>query len=96
MKEIHFNPSPQLARELDLKDELAAYRERFVISDPDLLYFDGNSLGRLTKASLERARQVVEEEWGKELIRGWNQGWWRATSRVGDKIGQLTGAVEGR
>ncbi len=96
MKEIHFNPSPQLARELDSKDELAAYRERFVISDPDLLYFDGNSLGRLTKASLERARQVVEDEWGKELIRGWNQGWWEATSRVGDKIGQLTGAAAGQ
>jgi kynureninase len=96
MKEIHFNPSHELARELDSKDELAAYRERFVISDPDPLYFDGNSLGRLTKASLERAKQVVEEEWGKELIRGWNQGWWEATSRVGDKIGQLTGAAAGQ
>jgi kynureninase len=96
MTETPFNPSFELARELDAKDELAAYRERFVISDPDLLYFDGNSLGRLTKASLERARQAVEEEWGKELIRGWNQGWWDSTSRVGDKIGRLTGAAAGQ
>ena len=96
MTKTHFNPSLELAWELDSKDELATYRERFVISDPDLLYFDGNSLGRLTKASLERAKQVVEEEWGKELIRGWNQGWWESTSRVGDKIGQLTGAAAGQ
>ncbi len=96
MTKTIFNPSIELAHELDSKDELAGYRERFVISDPDLLYFDGNSLGRLTKASLERARQVVEEEWGQGLIRGWNQGWWEATSRVGDKIGQLTGAAAGQ
>jgi kynureninase len=84
MKEMHFDSSLAFARDLDSQDKLASCRERFVISDPDLLYFDGNSLGRLTKASLERARQVVEEEWGRGLIRGWNQGWWEATSRVGD------------
>ena len=92
----NFNPTLELAHELDSKDVLADYRERFVISDPDLLYFDGNSLGRLAKASLERATQVVEEEWGKKLIRGWNQGWWESTSRVGDKIGQLIGAAAGQ
>ena len=96
MTEIQFDTSLAFARELDSKDKLASYRERFVISDPDLLYFDGNSLGRLTKASLERARHVVEKEWGKGLIRGWNQGWWDATSRVGDKIGLLSGAAAGQ
>jgi kynureninase len=96
MIKTQFNTSLELATELDANDQLANYRERFVISDPDLLYFDGNSLGRLTKASLERGRQVLEEEWGRELIRGWNQGWWDATSRVGDKIGQLIGAAAGQ
>ena len=42
MAEIHFNPSLAYARELDSQDKLASYRERFVISDTDLLYFDGN------------------------------------------------------
>ena len=81
---------------LDEQDKLASYRSDFVISDPDLVYFDGNSLGRLTKASVERASQIIEEEWGKELIRGWNQGWWESPTRVGEKIARLIGAATGQ
>jgi len=68
--------------DFDEQDKLASYRNDFVITDPDLVYFDGNSLGRLTKASVERARQIIEEEWGKELIRGWNKGWWESPACV--------------
>ena len=46
--------------ELDRRDELAAFRQRFVIDDPDLIYLDGNSLGRLPKESVTRMRDVVE------------------------------------
>ena len=91
-----FSPSRSFALELDSKDELASFREQFVITDPDLLYMDGNSLGRLPKAAVERARQLVESEWGNDLIRGWNKGWWDAPRRVGDKIGQLIGAAAGQ
>ncbi len=85
------------ALELDKQDPLASFRERFVITDPDLLYMDGNSLGRLPKAAVERARQLVEGEWGDELIRGWNtKGWWEAPRRVGDKIGQVIGSAPGQ
>ena len=58
------------ARELDAQDELAAFRNRFVIQDPELVYLDGNSLGRLPRATVERACAVVEEEWGRRLIGG--------------------------
>ncbi|MCB0103817.1 MAG: aminotransferase class V-fold PLP-dependent enzyme, partial [Anaerolineales bacterium] len=44
----------------------------------------------------EKSRQIVDEQWGKDLIRGWNKGWWDAPSRVGDKIGQLIGAAAGQ
>jgi kynureninase len=50
----------------------------------------------MPKVAQERAKQVVEEQWGNDLIRGWNKGWWDAPSRVGDKIGQLIGAAEGQ
>ena len=38
---------------LDDGDPLAPFRERFVIED-DLVYLDGNSLGRLPRATLQR------------------------------------------
>ncbi|GAB4453660.1 MAG: kynureninase [Anaerolineales bacterium] len=91
-----FSPSLDFALELDFKDPLASYRDQFVITDPDLIYLDGNSLGRLPKAAAERAKQLVDEEWGGGLIRGWNKGWWEAPSRVGDKIGKLIGAAPGQ
>ena len=43
------------AAELDAADPLAGFRERFVITRPDLIYLDGNSLGRLPIATRERA-----------------------------------------
>jgi kynureninase len=92
----NFFPSLNFAKQLDSQDPLASYRDQFFMSDPDLVYLDGNSLGMMPNVAQERARQVVEEEWGKDLIRGWNKGWWEAPQRVGDKIGQLIGAAEGQ
>ena len=88
--------SLDFAQQLDAQDPLASHRDQFIISDPDLIYLDGNSLGRMPKAAAERARRVVEEEWGSDLIRGWNKGWWEAPARVGDRIGQLIGAAPGQ
>jgi kynureninase len=88
--------SREYAHQLDQKDSLAGFRDQFLIDDPDLVYFDGNSLGRMPKVAIERARQIVEQEWGGDLIRGWNKGWWEAPTRVGDKIGKLIGAAEGQ
>lgn len=91
----NFSLSLDFANQLDSHDPLATFRGQFVISDPDLIYLDGNSLGRMPKAAAERAKQVVDE-WGDDLIRGWNKGWWEAPARVGDKIGQLIGAAPGQ
>ena len=41
-------------------------------------------------------KKVVEEEWGTDLIRGWNKGWWESPSRIGNKIASLLGAAEGQ
>lgn len=91
-----YQPTSAYALQLDAQDKLASFREAFLIDDPNLVYLDGNSLGRLPKAAIERAKQIVEEEWGRDLIRGWNKGWWEAPSRVGDKIGKIIGAGEGQ
>jgi kynureninase len=91
-----FSPSREFAEQLDMQDPLARYREQFVIEDSGLIYLDGNSLGRLPRAVIERVKNTVEEQWGADLIRGWNKGWWDAPSRIGDRIGSLLGAAEGQ
>jgi kynureninase len=91
-----FSTSRDFAHQLDSQDNLASFREAFVLADPGLIYLDGNSLGMMPKIAQEKAKQVVEEQWSKDLIRGWNKGWWDAPSRVGDKIGQLIGAAAGQ
>jgi len=80
------------AHELDRQDDLARFRDEFVIDDPDLIYLDGNSLGRLPKRTVARMREVIEKEWGERLIRGWGEGWFTAPQRIGAKIAQLIGA----
>jgi kynureninase len=83
---------PDYARKLDAQDELAAFRGEFVVDDPDLIYLDGNSLGRLPKRVRARLQEVVDREWGRRLVRGWGEGWFTAPERVGAKIAQLVGA----
>ena len=81
-------------QELDARDPLAHVRERFVLPD-GVIYLDGNSLGALPKAVIERSRRVVEEEWARGLIRSWNEaGWYTAPARVGAKVARLIGASD--
>jgi kynureninase len=77
---------------LDATDPLRRFRERFVIADPGLIYLDGNSLGRLPRATADLAATVVGWQWGERLIRSWNEGWLEAPARVGGKIARLIGA----
>ena len=80
------------ARQLDAQDALASFRDRFVIADPEMIYVDGNSLGRLPGDALELAADLVQRQWGERLIRSWNEGWWEAPQRIGAKIAGLIGA----
>jgi kynureninase len=91
-----FEASRDYALRLDAKDPLASYRYEFVILEPDLIYLDGNSLGRLPRATLNRMGAAVQEEWGQALIRGWNRGWYQAPQRLGEQIARLVGAAPGQ
>ena len=88
----NFVPSRDFSRELDLNDPLSSFRDRFVIDDPDLIYLDGNSLGRLPVETAVHLQHVVSNEWGHRLIQGWNDGWISLQERVGAKVAQLIGA----
>ncbi|HEY1273302.1 MAG TPA: kynureninase [Thermoleophilaceae bacterium] len=73
----------QIAR-LDAADPLARFRERFVIDDPETIYLDGNSLGRLPTSTRDRVQQLVGE-WGTRLITAWDV-WIDLPTRVGDAL----------
>ena len=63
---------------------------------PEVIYLDGNSLGPLVRSVPSRLQQVTVEEWGGQLIKGWNAcGWMEQPQRVGDKIARLVGAPPG-
>lgn len=83
---------PQYAKMLDAQDPLAAFRREFVIDDPDLIYLDGNSLGRLPRRTRALLQDYVDIQWGQRLIRGWNEGWLDLGQRLGGKIARLIDA----
>lgn len=83
------------AVELDRADPLAGYRSDFVIGDSDLIYLDGNSLGRLPRDGATIVDDVTHREWGDRLIRSWNESWWELQLEVGDLMAPLLGASPG-
>ncbi|MEM8578157.1 MAG: kynureninase [Pseudomonadota bacterium] len=70
-------------------------KELFELPD-GVIYLDGNSLGPLPKSANSRVAQMMAQEWGQMLIRGWNEaGWMAQPSQVGDRVGALIGAPAG-
>ena len=69
-------------------------KELFDLPD-GVVYLDGNSLGPLPRGAIERARHVIGEEWGQQLIRAWNTAdWMSLPQQVGDRIARLIGAPQ--
>jgi kynureninase len=86
----------QFALDLDARDPLARFRSQFVISDPNICYLDGNSLGRLPLATIEAVNAFMKDEWGPEVVTGWGH-WVDEAQPTGDLIGRATlGAAAGQ
>lgn len=84
------------AMELDAEDTLVAKRQEFELPE-GVIYLDGNSLGALPKAAKVRATQVIEKQWGQDLISSWNRhNWIDLPTQVGEKIAKIVGAAEGQ
>jgi kynureninase len=87
------------ARALDAADPLRGFAERFEPMDGAgvVAYLDGNSLGRPPRTTAERLDRFVREEWGRRLIRGWDEGWMQWPQAVGDRLGRVAlGAAPGQ
>ncbi|RFS17591.1 kynureninase [Emticicia sp. C21] len=81
----------QKAFELDKKDELVRFKEAFV-SEPNTIYLDGNSLGKLPKKTIVQTNALVTNQWGKGLIRSWNDHWIDLPQKTATKLAQIVGA----
>ena len=84
------------ALELDKNDPLGDYRSKFVITDPNLCYLDGNSLGRLPHATVKAVGDYLSQEWGNEVVTGWSH-WIDEAQVAGDLLGRaVLGAGTGQ
>ena len=84
------------AEALDASDPLARYKAQFQISDPELCYLDGNSLGRLPLAAISGVHDFLTNEWGRELVDGWAH-WIDESQAAGNLLGRsVLGAAEGQ
>lgn len=78
----------------DAEDELDNLKSQFDLPQ-EVIYLDGNSLGAKPIKAMDCAQQVINQQWGTDLINSWNKaGWWDLPVRLGNKIGQLVGARE--
>jgi len=81
---------------LDAKDPLNGFKSLFMISDPDICYLDGNSLGRLPLATITAVNDFMTKEWGPEVVTGWGH-WVDEAQPTGDLLGRATlGAAAGQ
>lgn len=94
MADPKFENTIEFAGELDRLDELKDFRTQFFVPDADLIYLDGNSLGRLPLATKNLFKDVIDRQWGYELIRSWNEGWYDLSKVVSRKIASIVGAGE--
>lgn len=70
-------------------------KDRFHLPE-GMIYLDGNSLGPLPITVASTVQQMVTEQWGEHLIKGWNIDEWMAQPlRVGNQIARLIGAPKG-
>ena len=86
----------EYALELDKNDPLAHFKSQFVVSDPEMCYLDGNSLGRLPKATITAINDFMTKEWGPEVVTGWSH-WVDEAQPTGDLLGEAAlGAAPGQ
>jgi len=91
---MNFDTSKSFAKRLDNNDPLKEFRNRFFIEDENIIYLDGNSLGRLPLKTKHLINDITERQWGSHLIESWNKHWYEKPMNLGNKIAPLIGANE--
>ena len=78
----------EIAQEQDRKDPLAHFKTAFFHPENEI-YLDGNSLGKLPLKAKENVSMLMQEQWGENLIRSWNDYWLDLPKRIAAKLALL-------
>ena len=82
-------------KDLDQLDKTSTFRKEFYIHDSGLIYLDGNSLGRLPKKPITDINDFMLNEWGNQLVNGW-ENWINEAQISGDLLSEnVLGAKKG-
>lgn len=92
---MEFSTDIKFAETADQLDPLSRFRERFYMPDPDLIYLDGNSLGKLLLKTSDTIAELTHYQWGEKLIESWNEHWYDLPEKLGNRIAPLIGASQG-
>lgn len=89
---MKFESDINFAKKLDEVDNLKIFRKEFFEANENLIYLDGNSLGKLPIKTKDYLKEVIEVEWGSRLIRSWNDSWLARMILIREKIAKIIGA----
>jgi kynureninase len=95
---MEFENSLAFARNLDEKDELRMFRQKFVIPEKDgkeQIYFLGNSLGLQPKSTAGHILQVLDQ-WARFGVEGFFKGdnpWYHYHDQLTKSLAAITGAL---
>src|SRR5690625_3556090 len=81
------------ALQMDAEDPLASFRDEFYLP-PSTIYFDGNSLGLMSKRAETSALEILNS-WKTYGIDGWTEGrhpWYYLSEYLGENMAPLVGA----
>ena len=82
-------------KDLDLLDKISTFRKEFYFHDSSLIYLDGNSLGRLPNETVTEINDFMLNEWGYQLVNGW-ENWINEAQISGDLLAEnVLGAKKG-
>jgi kynureninase len=73
--------------------DLLDYRSEFPILE-HTTYLVSHSLGPMPRKAADRFSEYARM-WAERGIRSWAEGWWDASTRVGDQVGRIIGAPPG-
>lgn len=94
---MHFENTLAFAKELDSKDPLAPYRDKFYypkVNGKEVIYFTGNSLGLQPKNTQEYVDEVMKD-WADLAVEGHfyaEKPWWDYHERLATPLAKIVGA----